>query len=136
MNYILKPYDDQLKFILENGELTHNRTGVDCLTVFGTQSRYRIDDRFPILTGRRLKPSAVFAELLWFLSGSTNVRDLQALGSHIWDEWDDADFQSAKGYASGCLGPIYGFQMRHFGGNYGNGEKYQYEFSKPTGDPN
>lgn len=122
-------YDQQLQFILDNGELTHNRTDVDCLTVFGTQARYRIDDRFPILTGRRLKPQAIFAELLWFLSGSTNVKDLQAMNSHIWDEWDDRDWQRSKGYVDGCLGPVYGFQMRHFGGNYGNGGP-EFEFGE------
>ncbi len=121
-NYVLQDYDDSLKFILKNGHRKVNRTGVETLSVFGMQSRYRIDDRFPVLTGRKIYPKSIFAELLWFLSGSTNNKHLQALGSNIWTPWVDKEFEKKQGYIPGSFGPIYGFQLRHFGGNYVDGD--------------
>lgn len=119
--YVCQPYDDALKNIIENGVKKTNRTGVETLAVFGIQSRYRIDDRFPLLTGRRLSFKAMVGELLWFISGSTNNEDLKALGCNFWTPWVDEEFEKKYGYASGSFGPIYGFQLRHFGGVYGNG---------------
>jgi len=119
--YILEPYDDALRQILKNGVRKINRTGVDTIAVFGIQSRYKIDEYFPILTGRKVWPKSIFAELLWFLSGSTNNKDLQALGANIWTPWVDPEFEKKHGYAEGSFGPVYGFQLRHFGGYYGNG---------------
>jgi thymidylate synthase len=114
----MEPYDNLLEDILKNGFLKKNRTGVNTLNLFGTQHRYRIDTYFPLLTGRKVWPKAIFAELLWVLSGSTNVRDLQKLGSHIWDDWEDREFEEEHLYENGDLGPIYGFQLRHFNGVY------------------
>lgn len=119
--YILEDYDNALKQIIKKGVRKVNRTGVDTIAVFGIQSRYRIDEHFPILTGRKVWPKSIFAELLWFLSGSTNNKDLQALGANIWTPWVDAEFEKKHGYAEGSFGPVYGFQLRHFGGYYGNG---------------
>ncbi|RDJ35331.1 MAG: thymidylate synthase [Crenarchaeota archaeon] len=119
--YVLEAYDNCLKQILKHGVLKKNRTGVDTIAIFGMQSRYRIDTHFPVLTGRKVWPKAIFAELLWFLSGSTCNKDLQELGSNIWTPWVDAEFEKKHGYAEGCFGPVYGFQLRHFGGFYGNG---------------
>tara|TARA_Y100000034_G_C6888045_1_gene408020 strand:+ start:604 stop:1455 length:852 start_codon:yes stop_codon:yes gene_type:complete len=117
----MQAYDNALRDILDNGVRTVNRTGVDAITIFGIQSRYRIDQSFPLLTRRKIWPKAIFAELLWFLSGSTNNKDLQALGSNIWTPWVDDDFTDAHGYTEGALGPVYGFQLRHFGGEYHDG---------------
>jgi thymidylate synthase len=126
--YILKPYDDSLRYILENGELRKNRTGVDCLTVFSLTSTYDISEHFPLVTKRKLFPRAVFAELLWMLSGSTSNEDLKKLGCNFWTPWADSEahpdnkaFYERTGFAEGYLGPVYGFQMRHFGGKYGHG---------------
>ena len=119
--YVMQNYDDALRCILEHGEVKKNRTGVDCRTIFGIQSRYQINECFPLLTGRRIWPKSIFAELLWFLSGSTNNKDLQALGSNIWTPWVNKDFEEKHGYADGAFGPVYGFQLRHFNGFYGNG---------------
>src|SRR5690606_31689355 len=80
-----------------------------------------IDKHFPLLTKRRVWPKAVFAELLWMLSGSTCNKDLQALGCDFWTPWVDPALEKKHGYAEGCFGPVYGFQLRHFGGFYGNG---------------
>ena len=119
--YILDAYDNALRQILDEGVWKTNRTGIKTKSIFGIQSRYRIDECFPILTGRKVWPKAIFGELLWFISGSTNNKDLVALGSNIWTPWVDAEFEKKHGYAEGCFGPTYGFQLRHFGGYYGDG---------------
>jgi len=128
--YISQPYDDALKFILENGERKPNRTGIDCLTVFSMTQTYDISERFPLLTRRKLYPKAVFAELLWMLSGSTDNNKLVKLGANFWTPWADpknpenAEFYKKFRFPEGYLGPIYGFQMRHFGGLYAPGMEY------------
>lgn len=118
----MQAYDDALQLILDKGVWRSNkRTGIRCLSYPGILSRYRIDESFPILTRRKVWPKSIFAELLWFISGSTCNKDLQALGANIWTPWVDAEFEKKHGYAEGCFGPVYGFQLRHFGGYYGNG---------------
>ena len=116
--YIMEEYDDILKKILKKGIRKSNRTGVDTLSLFGTQSRYKIDEYFPILTKRKLFPKSIFAELLWMLSGSTNVNDLEKMGSKIWTAWRDPEFEKRNNYNDGEFGPIYGWSFRHFGGDY------------------
>jgi thymidylate synthase len=122
--YITQPYDDALHYILHNGKCRRNRTGIDCLVVNDYVARYRIDERFPLLTKRKLFPKSVFAELIWMLSGSTNNEDLKALGCNFWTPWVDPEnpknkaFYDATGFPAGYLGPVYGFQMRHFGKDY------------------
>ena len=118
MSYIMSPYDECLKKILNEGTKKKNRTGIDTLAIFGLMSTYDISEYFPILTKRKMFYKSIFAELLWILSGSTNNKDLQALGSNIWTPWTDAEFEKKHGYDEGELGPIYGFQLRHFGANY------------------
>lgn len=123
MSYTMQPYDDALLEILQNGvERTNKRTGIKTRAIFGMQKRYRIDENFPIVTRRKVWPKSIFAELLWFLSGSTNNKDLQALGANIWTPWVDAEFEKKHGFAEGAFGPVYGFQLRHFGGEYAGGE--------------
>lgn len=116
--YILKDYDKALENIINNGMRKSNRTGIDTLSLFGVTCRYRIDERFPIPTKRKAFPKSIFAELLWMLSGSTNVNDLNKLGSKIWDFWRDPEFEKRNGYGDGDLGPIYGNSFRNFGGDY------------------
>lgn len=122
MSYVMKPYDEALEEILENGVVrTNKRTGIKTLAVFGMLKRYKISESFPVLSRRKVWPKSIFAELLWFLSGSTNNKDLQALGANIWNPWVDAEFEKKHGYVAGSFGPVYGFQLRHFGGYYGSG---------------
>ena len=118
MTYIMQPYDDALRMILERGVKRTDRTGVGTLSVFGHQMRFRIDEQFPILTGRKVWPRSIFAELLWILSGSTNNHDLTKDGVNFWTPWEDEEFIAEHGYARGELGPVYGFQLRHFDGDY------------------
>jgi thymidylate synthase len=120
MTYILHEYDKSLEYILRNGVRKTNRTSVDTLSVFGMQTRYNISTNFPILTKRKMFYKSIFAELLWVLSGSTNVNDLEALGSKIWTSWRDKEFEEKHGYSDGELGPIYGWNLRHFGEDYNN----------------
>lgn len=84
-----------------------NRTGTRAWSLFGAQALYDVCLEFPLLQSKSVHTKSVVGELLWMLSGSTNVRDLQARGVTIWDEWaDDA----------GSLGPIYGQQWRNWQG--------------------
>lgn len=123
--HLLEPYDQALEEILKHGIKKGDRTGVGCISVAGLQSKYRLDtEYFPIVTGRKVFPKAVFAELLWFLSGSTMNQDLVALGAKFWSKWCDDDnpkyraLREKYGYESGDFGPIYGWQLRYFGADY------------------
>lgn len=118
MPYIMEAYDRALREILDHGVKRPDRTGTGTLSVFGYQTRYRIDEHFPLVTGRKLWPRAVFAELIWLLSGSSNNNDLVNLGAKFWTPWVSEDFERRHGLEPGELGPVYGFQMRHFDGDY------------------
>jgi len=122
---LMKPYDDALRDILENGtSRTNVRTKQKTLSRFGLCNRYKLDDpdgRFPILTRRKTWPMSVFKELIWFLSGSTNNKDLLDLGCKFWTPWVDHEFEKKHGFVQDSFGPVYGYQLRHFGGEYGDG---------------
>lgn len=104
----MKQYLEMLKHISENGTVRTDRTGVGTRAVFGYQFRHDLSNGFPLLTTKRVFWKGVVAELLWFLSGDTNVNTLIAQGVHIWDSWADN--------VTGELGPVYGHQWRHWQG--------------------
>lgn len=103
----MRAYLDLVHQVLDEGEQRTDRTGVGTISVFGAQTRYDLRQGFPLLTTKKVMFGAVVRELLWFLRGSTNIRDELTQHTPIWDAWADAD---------GELGPIYGSQWRNWGG--------------------
>lgn len=129
-------YQKLLQLVLTKGEWTTNRTKINTLTYFGTQSRYDLTKGFPLLTTKKMAYKAIFTELIWILSGSTNIKFLIDNNVHIWTAWPYQKYQQSSFYKNetisefsnkikndhnfarefGELGPVYGKQWRDFGG--------------------
>ncbi|MBV6496487.1 MAG: thymidylate synthase [Acidobacteria bacterium ACB1] len=114
----MKQYHDLLRYVLDIGTPTDDRTGTGTISVFGYQTRYDLREGFPIVTTKRVPFRWVAEELFWFLSGSTNEAELRERGVDIWQEWATPEQTARFGREEGDLGPVYGYLWRSFGGNY------------------
>jgi len=132
----MKQYLDLCRHVLENGMVKKDRTGTGTISTFGYQMRMDLSEGFPLLTTKKVYYKAVLGELLWIISGSTNIRPLVTQGIRIWNEWPYKGYSESKDFQGetmeefvekikndedfaekyGNLGPVYGHQWRDFFG--------------------
>jgi len=99
----MKQYLDLLEYVMKHGHDKQDRTGVGTRSIFGSQTRYDLNNGFPLVTTKKCHLKSIIYELLWFLKGETNIKFLKDHNVSIWDEWADEN---------GDLGPVYGEQWR------------------------
>jgi len=132
----MKQYLDLCNYVLKNGIPRQDRTNTGTISTFGYQMRVNLEDGFPLLTTKKVHFKSIAVELLWFLTGSTNIKPLVDQNVRIWNDWPYAKFQKSADYQGetmdefinkiktdenfaamyGELGPVYGKQWRDFGG--------------------
>lgn len=135
----MRQYLEFLEHIKKNGVLKEDRTNTGTISVFGYQMRFDLSEGFPLLTTKRVHLKSIIHELLWFISGDTNIKYLVDNDVRIWNEWPYAAFQKSSEYNNetmdefvekiktdnefaskwGDLGPVYGYEWRHFEGKDG-----------------
>ncbi|MCA1565880.1 MAG: thymidylate synthase [Acidobacteria bacterium] len=123
----MRQYLDFLNHILQNGIPKDDRTGTGTLSTFGYQMRFNLREGLPIVTTKRIHLRSVIHELLWFLSGDTNIKYLKDHGVKIWDEWADRE---------GNLGPVYGKQWRRWETKEGSIDQISQVIEQIKANPN
>ena len=136
----MKQYLDLLQHILDKGTVKKDRTGTGTISTFGYQMRFDLSEGFPLLTTKKVHLKSIIHELLWFISGETNIKYLVDNNVRIWNEWPYLKFTKSSGYNGetieefvekikndeefskkhGDLGPVYGHEWRHFVADNGN----------------
>ena len=114
----MQQYLDLLKKIMDEGTDRPDRTGVGSRAIFGQSMRFNMKDGFPAMTTKKLAFETMKAELIWFLSGSSDNKILQQMGCHIWDGNANADYWKPKAKFEGDLGRVYGVQWRSWKSPY------------------
>jgi len=117
-------YLNLIKKIIDSGNQRGDRTGTGTLSLFGAQMRFSLrEGTFPLLTTKKVFYRGIAEELFWFIRGSTSAKELQDKNVRIWDGNSSREFLDSIGLKDreeGDLGPVYGFQWRHFGAEYTN----------------
>lgn len=134
----MQAYLNQLKTIIETGTLKGDRTGIGTRSSFGMQARYDMADGFPAMTTKKLAWKLVVSELLWFISGSSNINDLKRIYKHnkIWDA-NYADYLQRLGLTEndGDMGSVYGKQWRHWRSEMAEVDQLQQAIDTINADP-
>ena len=124
-----QPYLDLIREVLANGELEEGRNG-NTISSFGQMMRFSLKDgKIPLLTTKQVAWKTCFKELMWFIRGRTDNLELQKQNVHIWDANGTREFLDSRGlanYPEGVLGPVYGYQWRHFNAPYIFGQDVPY----------
>jgi thymidylate synthase len=131
-------YFDLAKRVLQYGSIRENRTNIRTISIFSTSMRFHITDHIPLMTTRYIPFNTIVEELLWFCRGDTDAKILQNKKIRIWDGNSSRAFLDNRGltnYPEGVLGPIYGFQWRHFGANYDTKYANTTEYYKNNSEP-
>lgn len=119
-DYLFSDFDKNLTNILENGiQMPNDRTGVGCKFLYGLNCNIDISERVPILTKRKVAWKSIVKEILWIISGSDKISDLESMGSNIWTPWINNDFTAKYGLEKTSIGYGYGPNLRNFGGDIG-----------------